>query len=81
MTQPNRLEAVKQVLENLRTYSSLYRAQANEWLDGTSKTFTQLCATDEGETFTRRQVIKAHAYMAGMFLMILVAGWLEGGAA
>ena len=81
MTQPNRLEALRKVLENLRTFSSRRRAQANKWLDSESETFTRLCATEEGESFTRRQVVKAHAYAAGMFIMILVASWLEGGAA
>ena len=81
MTQPNRMEALRKVLENLRTFSSRRRAQANQWLDSESETFTRLCATEEGESFTRRLVVKAHAYAAGMFIMILVASWLEGGAA
>ena len=51
-----------------------------QWWNARSETFTALCGT-EGDTFTHGDVVKAHALLAGLFLILCVAGWLEGGAA
>ena len=55
--------------------------QARQWWDSRSETFSRLCATEEGETFTHGQVVLANMGLL-LFLVVLgVAGWLEGGAA
>ena len=50
------------------------------WLDGKSEFFTRFCSTDEGETFTRCDVLNAHLFAAFVLFVMCVAGWLEGGA-
>ena len=75
MTQPDVCAALSRVMANIRSLSK----QTRNWLDGRSETFTALCGT-EGDTFTRRDVVRAHLYLVAMFLMMCVAGWLEGGA-
>lgn len=77
MKQPDVSAALDRVLANLR---SLDRS-AKTWLDAKSETMTRLCATERGEEFTRRDVVKAHLYIGAVFVIMCVAGWLEGGAA
>ena len=67
--QPSVLSQLKAVVKNLKV-----------WWHATSKTFSALCGT-EGDVFTHGDVVKAHALLAGLFLTLCVAGWLEGGAA
>ena len=50
------------------------------WLGRRNETFTSLCATEQGESFTNGEVLKAVAGLAAVLLTIGVAGWLEGGA-
>ena len=50
------------------------------WLSAKSETFTALCGT-EGDVFTHGDVVKAHLYLVALFILMCVAGWLEGGAA
>ena len=50
------------------------------WWQARSETFTALCGT-EGDVFTHGDVVKAHALLVVLFLILCVAGWLEGGAA
>ncbi len=75
MTQPDVCAALSRVMANIRSLSK----QTRNWLDGRSETFTALCGT-EGEDFTRRDVLKAHLCLAGLFVIMCVASWLEGGA-
>ena len=75
MTQLDAASALDRVLANIRSLSK----QTRNWLDGRSETFTALCGT-EGEEFTRRDVLKAHFCLAGLFVIMCVASWLEGGA-
>ncbi|MBP3510590.1 MAG: hypothetical protein J6K19_00920 [Prevotella sp.] len=75
MTQPDAAAALDRVLANIRSLSDKSRT----WLDAKSETFTALCGT-EGDTFTRRDVVRAHLYLIGVFVIMCVAGWLEGGA-
>ena len=76
MTQPDVSAALDRVLANIRSLSD----KSKTWLDAKSETFTALCGT-EGEEFTRRDVLKAHLCLAGLFVIMCVASWLEGGAA
>ena len=69
VAQPSVLSQVKAAVKSLEC-----------WLGQKSETFTALCGT-EGEVFTHGDVVKAHALLAGLFLILCVAGWLEGGAA
>ena len=75
MTQPNAAAALDRVLANIRSLSD----KSKTWLDARNETFTALCGT-EGDTFTRRDVVRAHLYLIGVFVIMCVANWLEGGA-
>ena len=75
MTQSDVSAALDRVLANIRSLSDKSRT----WLDARSETFTALCGT-EGDTFTRRDVVRAHFYLMALFAIACVAGWLEGGA-
>jgi hypothetical protein len=74
MTQPDVSAALDRVLANIRSLSD----KSKTWLDARSETFTALCGT-EGDAFTRRDVVRAHLYLIGVFAIMCVAGWLEGG--
>ncbi len=76
MTQPDVAAALDRVLANIRSLSD----KSKQWLDTKSETFTSLCATEAGEEFTRRDAVRAHLYLIGVFIIMCVAGWLEGGA-
>ena len=67
--QPSVLSSVEGIVKNLKA-----------WLSAKSETFTALCGT-EGDVFTHGDVVKAHLYLLGVFVLMCVAGWLEGGAA
>ena len=69
LAQPSVLSQVEAAVKSLQTW----------WLRE-SPTFTALCGT-EGDVFTHGDVVKAHALLLGLFLILCVAGWLEGGAA
>lgn len=68
--QPSVLSRVESAVENLKV-----------WWSTTSKSFTDLCATEEGEVFTHGDVVKAHLGVLLFMFILGVAGWLEGGAA
>ena len=77
MKQSDPVAALQRVINNVKAYEQ----QARKWWNSKSETFSQLCATEEGETFTRGQVVLANLGVL-LFLVVLgVAGWLEGGAA
>ena len=77
MKQSDPVAALQRVINNVKTYEQ----QARSWWQGKSETFSQLCSTEEGETFTHGQVVLANMGVV-LFLVVLgVAGWLEGGAA
>ena len=77
MKQSDPVAALQRVINNVKAYEQ----QARAWWDGKSETFSRLCATEEGETFTHGQVVLANLGVL-LFLVVLgVAGWLEGGAA
>ena len=77
MKQSDPVAAVQRMIDNVKTCGQ----QARRWWDGKSETFSQLCATEEGEAFTHGQVVLANMGVL-LFLVVLgVAGWLEGGAA
>ncbi len=75
MTQSDAAAALDRVLANIRSLSD----KSGKWLDAKSETFTSLCGT-EGEVFTHRDAVRAHLYLIGVFAIMCVAGWLEGGA-
>lgn len=68
--QPSVLSRVESAVENLKV-----------WWSATSKSFTALCATEKGESFTHGQVVLANLGVAVFLIFLFVAGWLEGGAA
>lgn len=47
------------------------RSRFRAWWHGESVTFTRLCATDEGETFTHGEVVVAHVVLV---ILLIVAG-------
>ena len=51
-----------------------------QWWNAKSETFSQLCATEKGETFTHGEVVLANLGVVAFMLILGVAGWLEGGA-
>lgn len=51
------------------------------WLRGPSKSFTRLCATEEGETFTRAEVLMVNLGALAVLSLAGVLTWIaEGGA-
>lgn len=56
------------------------RKRIKEWWSAESKTFTLLCATEKGETFTHGQVVLMNLAAVGLILACAFAEWLEGGA-
>ena len=68
VVQPSVLSRVKAAVKSFR-----------EWADARSDSFTALCGT-EGDEFTHGDVLKAMLYLATVFAVMCVAGWLEGGA-
>ena len=66
MKQSDPVAAVQQVIDNVKA-----------WSRRESRSFSALC----GERFTRGEVVLMHCYLAGVFVVMCVAGWLEGGAA
>lgn len=46
------------------------------WWSTTSKSFTALCATEEGEVFTHGDVVKAHLWLAAVLILIGIGGAL-----
>lgn len=65
MKQSDPVAAVQQVIDNVKA-----------WSRRESRSFSALC----GERFTRGEVVLMHCYLAGVFVVMCVAGWLEGGA-
>ena len=63
--QPSVLSRVESAVENLKV-----------WWSATSKSFTALCATDEGEVFTHGDVVKAHLALAAVLFLIGIGGAL-----
>lgn len=58
VVRPSVLSIVERIEKNLET-----------WWYGTSHTFTALCATEDGESFTHGEVVKAHLFMAVLVLL------------
>ena len=50
------------------------------WCNARSETFTSLCATESGESFTHGEVVETVAGLMAVLITIGVAAWLEGGA-
>lgn len=46
------------------------------WWSSASKSFTALCATDEGEVFTHGDVVKVHLALAAVIILIGIGGAL-----
>lgn len=63
--QPSVLSRVESTVENLKV-----------WWSTTSKSFTALCATEEGEVFTHGDVVKAHLWLAAVLILIGIGGAL-----
>ena len=63
--QPSVLSRVESAVENLKV-----------WWGATSKSFTALCATEEGEVFTHGDVVKAHLALAAVLILIGIGGAL-----
>lgn len=56
------------------------KEKIRKWWKADSPTFSWLCATEKGETFTHGQVVLANLGEIGLILACALAGWLEGGA-
>lgn len=65
VAQPSVLSQVKAAVKSLEC-----------WLGRKSETFTQLCATEEGEEFTHGDVVKAHLWLAVVLILIGIGGAL-----
>lgn len=63
--QPSVLSRLESTVENLKV-----------WWSATSKSFTVLCATDEGEVFTHGDVVKANLYVVLVLILIGIGGAL-----
>ncbi len=63
--QPSVLSKVESTVENLKV-----------WWSTTSKSFTALCATDEGEVFTHGDAMKANLTLALVLILIGIGGAL-----
>lgn len=63
--QPSVLSRVESAVKNLKV-----------WWGTTSKSFTALCATEEGEVFTHGDVVKAHLALALVLILIGIGGAL-----
>lgn len=63
--QPSVLSNLERTVENLKV-----------WWSTTSKSFTALCATEEGEVFTHGDVVKAHLWLAAVLILIGIGGAL-----
>ena len=50
-----------------------------KWWHAKSETFSTLCATDEGETFTHGEVVLMHLYLLALVAACCLAGVMEGG--
>lgn len=57
------------------------KERIKNWWHAKSETFSQLCATEEGETFTHGQVVLANLGAIALIAACILAEWLEGGAA
>ena len=64
-------QAQPTVLQQLETLVKSTR----EWLSAKSETFTALCGT-EGDVFTHGDVVKAHLWLALLFILIGIGGAL-----
>lgn len=76
MQQKDPAAAVQRVFDNVRRYSLQAKGRASEWLSQISETMTALCATDEGEVFTRMDVLKANAACILVLILIGIGGAL-----
>lgn len=65
VVQPSMLSSVGNIVKNLKV-----------WWNARSKSFTALCATDEGEVFTHGDVVKAHLALAAVIILIGIGGAL-----
>lgn len=63
--QPSVLSRVESAVKNMKV-----------WWSTTSKSFTALCATEEGEVFTHGDVVKAHLALAAVLILIGIGGAL-----
>ena len=64
-------QAQPTVLQQLETLVK----SAREWLSAKSEPFTTLCGT-EGDVFTHGDVVKAHLWLALLFILIGIGGAL-----
>lgn len=65
VVQPSVLSSVGSIVKNCKA-----------WWNARSKSFTALCATDEGEVFTHGDVVKAHLTLAAVIILIGIGGAL-----
>ena len=80
VVQPSMASSEETIVKNLKQQSSAFVSTARAWWNAESETFTRICATDEGETFTHGEVVLAHLATVALLLISMVAEWLEGGA-
>ena len=50
-----------------------------KWWNAKSDLFTELCATEPGETFTHGEVVLAHVAVVVFLAIVLFVGGMEGG--
>ena len=65
MVRPSVLSSVGSIVKNFKA-----------WWNARSKSFTALCATEEGEVFTHGDVVKAHLALAAVLTLIGIGGAL-----
>ncbi len=65
VVQPSVLSSVESIVKNCKA-----------WWNARSKSFTALCATDEGEVFTHGDVVKVHLALAAVIILIGIGGAL-----
>lgn len=65
VVQPSVLSSVGSIVKNCKA-----------WWNARSKSFTALCATDEGDVFTHGDVVKAHLALAAVIILIGIGGAL-----
>ena len=70
VVQPSILSSVEGFVKNFRQSLSAWWAAPNQWFSA----FT-------GEQVCNRHVVLAHLYMVALVVAMIVASWLEGGAA
>ena len=69
------------VLQQMAATVKSLREKLQAWWTAKSETFSDLCATEEGETFTHGEVVLANLGAAAFILLLGIVGAIEKGGA